>query len=57
MPHEDNRYTILELEEILEIVVFISVILPGHHRVLKVNLKNKNSYFPKIKQILKSRLM
>lgn len=47
MPQEDNRYTMLELEEILEIVVFVSVILPGHHRAFKVNLKNKNIIFQK----------
>lgn len=57
IPQEDNHYTVLELEEILEIIVFISLILPGHHRVFRVNLKTKNTYFPKIKQILKSELM
>lgn len=49
MPQEDNNYRVLELEEILEIVVFTSLILEGHQRVFKMNFKNKNTYFPKIK--------
>lgn len=47
MPQEDNNYRVLELEEILEIVVFTSLILEGHQRVFKMKFKNKILVFQK----------